>query len=60
MTSINAANVYGFDLDFVQTVADKIGPTPEEIATPVSPAELPKVSSCPSIQAALEVLASRA
>jgi hypothetical protein len=58
MTSLNAADVYGFDLDFLQTVADKIGPTPEEIATPVSPAELPKVSSCPSIQEAIEVLSS--
>jgi predicted TIM-barrel fold metal-dependent hydrolase len=60
MTSVNAADVYGFDLDFLQTVADKIGPTPEEIATPVSPAELPKVSPCPSIQEAIDVLSRAA
>src|SRR5262249_28954724 len=41
MTSENAAKVYGFDLDALQPIADRIGPTPEEIATPVSPGELP-------------------
>jgi predicted TIM-barrel fold metal-dependent hydrolase len=59
ITSINAADVYGFDLDFLQTVADKIGPTPEEIATPVTLEELPKTSPCPSIQEAIDVLSSR-
>ena len=36
MTSVNAASVYGFDLDLLQTVADRIGPTVEEIATPTA------------------------
>ena len=44
MTSLNAAEVYGFDLGFLQGIADKIGPTPEEVATPVSPEELPASS----------------
>jgi predicted TIM-barrel fold metal-dependent hydrolase len=41
MTSRNAEAVYGFDLDALQHVADRIGPTPEEIATPLSADELP-------------------
>jgi predicted TIM-barrel fold metal-dependent hydrolase len=46
MTSLNAAGVYGFDLDFLQSVADRIGPTVDEMATPVSPEELPAHSVC--------------
>jgi hypothetical protein len=53
MTSENAAKVYGLDLDFLQEVADKIGPTPEEVAKPVSPFELPTVSMCPPIAEAI-------
>jgi predicted TIM-barrel fold metal-dependent hydrolase len=41
ITSLNAARVYGFDLDALQPIADKIGPTVEEIATPITAAELP-------------------
>jgi predicted TIM-barrel fold metal-dependent hydrolase len=44
MTSLNAAKLYGFDLDKLQKIADRVGPTVEEVATPVSPDELPKVS----------------
>ena len=36
--------MYGFDLDKLQRIADEIGPTVEEIATPVTPAELPSNS----------------
>jgi hypothetical protein len=56
MTSVNAANVYGFDLDYLQTIADKIGPTPEEVAQPITADELPKVSQCPSIGEAINSL----
>ena len=36
MTSLNAADVYDcFDLDYLQTIADKIGPTPEELSETV-------------------------
>jgi predicted TIM-barrel fold metal-dependent hydrolase len=41
MTSLNAAGVYGFDLDYLQVVADEIGPTVEEVATPISVDEFP-------------------
>ena len=54
MTSTNAASVYGFDLDKLQTIADEIGPTVEEIATPVTPDELPRSSLCHTISNAIE------
>jgi len=44
MTSLNAAKLYGFDLDMLQKVADRVGPTVAEVATPVQPHELPPVS----------------
>jgi predicted TIM-barrel fold metal-dependent hydrolase len=44
MTSINAARVYGFDLDALRPIADRIGPTVAEIATPITAAELPETS----------------
>jgi hypothetical protein len=44
MTSTNAAKVYGFDLDKLQVIADEIGPTVEEIATPATRADLPPSS----------------
>ena len=34
--SENAASVYGFDLDKLQVLADRIGPTVEELATPLT------------------------
>lgn len=37
----NAADLYGADLDFLQTVADRAGPTVEELATPLRPEEIP-------------------
>jgi hypothetical protein len=44
MTSLNAAKVYGFDLTKLQAIADKIGPTVKEIATPVRRDELPRAA----------------
>jgi hypothetical protein len=41
MLGTNAAEVYGFDLAGLQPLADRIGPTVDEIATPVTPDELP-------------------
>ena len=35
MVSQNAADVYGFRLDDLQALADRVGPTVEEIATPL-------------------------
>jgi predicted TIM-barrel fold metal-dependent hydrolase len=53
MTSTSAADVYGLDLDFLQTVADEIGPTVDEVATPVAPEELPQESMSATIMSAL-------
>jgi len=36
MLGETAARVYGFDLDRLQEHADRVGPSPEEIATPIS------------------------
>ena len=44
ITSLNAADVYGFDLDKLQIIADTIGPTVEEVATPITADELPASS----------------
>jgi predicted TIM-barrel fold metal-dependent hydrolase len=46
MTSTSAAHLYGLDLDFLQTVADKIGPTVQEVAKPVPAEEIPENSMC--------------
>ena len=54
MTSLTAAEVYGFDLDRLQSIADRIGPTPEEIATPVSLDDLPLDTRCMTIADALD------
>jgi hypothetical protein len=60
MTSTSAADVYGFDLDALQQIADVIGPTVEEIATPVAPEELPSFTLSATIMAAKAAAASRA
>jgi predicted TIM-barrel fold metal-dependent hydrolase len=38
MVSTTAAEVYGFDLDALQGVADRVGPSLDELVTPPSPA----------------------
>jgi hypothetical protein len=38
----NAADLYGADLEFLQGVADVVGPTVEEVATPLQPDEIPE------------------
>jgi predicted TIM-barrel fold metal-dependent hydrolase len=40
-TAGNAAALYGADLDFLQGLADRVGPTVAEVATPVRPEEIP-------------------
>jgi predicted TIM-barrel fold metal-dependent hydrolase len=53
MTSLNAARLYGFDLEQLQPIADVIGPTVEHIATPVRPEELPPMALCHTIANAI-------
>lgn len=46
MTSGIAARLYGFDLDLLQPIADRVGPTVGEIATPVADDEVPRHTMC--------------
>ena len=59
MTSRNAAEVYGFDLDYLQGIADKIGPTVEEVATQVATEEIPLDTRSMTISDALEPIMAR-
>ncbi|MBV8463548.1 MAG: amidohydrolase family protein, partial [Acidimicrobiales bacterium] len=42
---LNAARLYGFDVAALQTVADRVGPTVEEVAAPVREDEIPDTFS---------------
>jgi predicted TIM-barrel fold metal-dependent hydrolase len=55
MLGANAAGVYGFDAAELQTIADRVGPTVDEVAVPVSPAELPGASLSLTIGEAIRV-----
>jgi hypothetical protein len=57
MTSGNAAVVYDLDLDRLQKIAGEIGPTVEEVSTPVMPDELPRQTMSATVGAGLETLA---
>jgi hypothetical protein len=37
-----AAKAFGFDLAALQTLADRVGPTVEELATPLPDSEIPR------------------
>ena len=42
LLATRAAAIYGFDVDELQTIADRIGPTRREIRTPLGTDEVPK------------------
>jgi predicted TIM-barrel fold metal-dependent hydrolase len=45
----NAAQLYGFDLDALRLLAERIGPTHQEIDRPLGPAEIPPdANRCPA------------
>jgi hypothetical protein len=49
MLGRNAAALYGFDYDALRSVAAECGPSKEEIATPISPADIPRAAEkCPA------------
>ena len=50
MTPATAAGLYGFDLDFLQPLADKFGPSVETLRRPVPQDEVPWPSMCPTFQ----------
>ncbi len=41
ITSLNAADVYDIDLKFLQTRAERVGPTVEQVATPLAVDDIP-------------------
>jgi predicted TIM-barrel fold metal-dependent hydrolase len=59
MTSLNAAQAYGFDLEFLQGIAERIGPTVSEVATPVPADQIPLDTRGMTIFDALEPVITR-
>lgn len=49
MVGLNAAELYGFDLDLLAPIAREIGPSPSEVAVPLPPEEIPdEAMRCPA------------
>ena len=49
MVTLNAAALYGFDIDVLRPIADLYGPTVAEIATPISLDDIPHdAQMCPA------------
>lgn len=46
MIETNAANFFGFDLDMLRPLADRIGPLAADVATPLAPEDYPAKSTC--------------
>jgi predicted TIM-barrel fold metal-dependent hydrolase len=46
MVETNAAELFGFDLDALRPLADRVGPTVDEVRRPLSPDDYPKDSTC--------------
>ncbi len=49
----NAAHLYNFDLEALKPLAQKYGPTPEQLNTPLPREEIPRDSGCYLFQTAL-------
>jgi predicted TIM-barrel fold metal-dependent hydrolase len=50
MVGANAAGVYGFDLDALRPIADRIGPLVSDVAVPLKPGDVPKdAEKCPAL-----------
>ena len=53
MVGRNAADVYGFDWDLLETLADRYGPTVAEVAEPLDPQDIPaEALRCPAFATA--------
>jgi predicted TIM-barrel fold metal-dependent hydrolase len=46
MVETNAAQVYGFDLDALRAIGNRIGPSVVEVGRPIAPADYPMDSTC--------------
>ena len=51
MVTLNAAALYGFDLDVLRPIADLYGPTVREVATPIVYADIPLTRRCARVRA---------
>jgi hypothetical protein len=50
MLADNCASVYGFDLDALRPLAEKVGPRVTDVAEPLAPASLPAdAEKCPAL-----------
>jgi predicted TIM-barrel fold metal-dependent hydrolase len=50
MLGLNAAGVYGFDLEALQPLADKLGPLVDAVDEPLAPQSLPRdAEKCPAL-----------
>ena len=51
LVGLNAAELYGFDLEKLVPLAAKFGPTKDEIAVPLPPEEIPaEALKCPAFE----------
>jgi hypothetical protein len=46
MVETTAADFYGFDLDLLRPVGDRIGPTVADVGVPLAPDAWPRDSTC--------------
>jgi len=51
MVEVNAADLYGFDLEALRAVGDRIGPTVAEVAVPLEVEHFPTDSTCNAFDA---------
>jgi len=55
MVGLNAARVYGFDVDALAPVAARVGPSVDEIARPLAPTDVPSgAEKCPAFAGAVQ------
>ena len=53
MLGLNAASVYDFDIAKLRPIADRVGPSPAEVAEPIDPASVPvEAGKCPAFDPA--------
>ena len=53
LLGLNAAEVYNFDIEKLMPLAEKFGPTPEQVNEPLPRDEIPRDSMCYLFQGAL-------
>src|SRR5581483_11860062 len=51
MLAQNAAHVYGFDLDALAPIAERVGPTPDAVAQPLTIDDVPSDATCNAFDA---------